>query len=261
MLRTALSATGWISHEAPSREHAPALDAGLDLSRAGGALRAERSFIGDGRAVTGTLALLAENQRPTGLPSVQRSAVISAFDATLRQRDDATRYVERIAVMGEAGRTRDGGYLRQRGTLLFGTASGTRPLVTMQLSYGSVGGGGGSASERFVIGGIDSPLLDPLYDARRVEAPAYPLASADGWTFSQYRASLPVSSFDLFFSGASTDLFRHPLRSFGAEIRRRIPAIAALGTPGVDVLTGIARAVDEPVKGAWRYYVTLGLRP
>ncbi len=83
-------------------------------------------------------------------------------------------------------------------------------------------------------------------------------------TFSAYRAALPLEPLDpieLFYAGVSTDYFRHPLRSYGAELRQRIPAVAALGTPAVDVITGVARAVDEPVKGAWRYYVTLALRP
>jgi hypothetical protein len=103
--------------------------------------------------------------------------------------------------------------------------------------------------------------MDSLYDARRVNAPAYPLGSAEGTTFSAYRAALPLAGFELFYAGVSTDHFRRPLRSFGAELSQRVPGIAALGTPAVDVLTGIARAVDEPVKGAWRYYVTLSLRP
>jgi hypothetical protein len=144
---------------------------------------------------------------------------------------------------------------------VFCTASGPRPLTTLMVSYGSVGGGEGSVAERFVVGGIASPIMDSLYDARRVNAPAYPLGSAEGSTFSSIRAALPLAPFELFYAGVSTDYFQHPLRSFGAELFQRLPEIAALGTPAVDVLTGIARAVDEPVKGAWRYYVTLSLRP
>ena len=59
----------------------------------------------------------------------------------------------------------------------------------------------------------------------------------------------------------STDLYRTELRSYGAELHESLPPIPALGTPGVSVLTGVARAVDEPVKGRWRYYVTLALQP
>ncbi|HET9011997.1 MAG TPA: hypothetical protein VFN38_09300, partial [Gemmatimonadaceae bacterium] len=250
-----------LSHEAPSRELGAAAAEGLDLSRGGGALRAEATRIGDGRDITGTFAVLLEQQRPSGLPSATRSAVLGGFHTTLRQRDDDVRYEERLAFLSETGRTRDGAYVRQRVALIIGTAARTRPLTTVRLSYGSIGGGDGSATERFVVGGFDSPLVDSLYDARRVEAPAYPLASATGSTFSAYRAGIPLAPVELFYSGVSTDSFRHPLRSFGAELRQRLPAIAALGTPAVDVLTGVARAVDEPVKGAWRYYVTLAIRP
>lgn len=259
--RTELTLSGWLSHEAPSRQLAAAADLGLDLSRAGGALRAERTRVGDGRELTGTLALLAESQRAFGLARAVRGAVVGAFATTLRQRDDEIRYQEQLSVLSEAGRTREGAYLRQRATLSFGTGRGRRGLTLLRVGYGSVGGGDGSGGERFVVGGFASPLVDSLYDTRRVQAPAYPLGSATGTTFSSYRAGVPLAPVELFYAGVSTDDFRHPLRSYGAELHQRLPAIAALGTPTVDVLTGIARAVDEPVKGAWRYYVTLALRP
>jgi hypothetical protein len=63
------------------------------------------------------------------------------------------------------------------------------------------------------------------------------------------------------YSGATTDFFQTQLRSYGIELRERVPAIAALGTPEVNVVTGFARAQDDPVRGKWRYYVTLALRP
>lgn len=259
--RTELTASGWLSHEAPSRQLGAAGDEGLDLSRGGGAVRAERTHFGDGRDLTGTFAILAEQQRPSAVAGAARVAALGGFHVALRQRDDEVRYQEQLAFMSEAGRTRGGAYVRERLALHVGTGSGTRPLTTMQFAYGSVGGGDGSVAERFVVGGFDSPLIDSLYDMRRVEAPAYPLASAAGSTFSAYRAGVPLPPLELFYSGVSTDYFRHPLRSYGAELRQRLPAIAALGTPAVDVLAGIARAVDEPVKNAWRYYVTLAIRP
>jgi hypothetical protein len=259
--RTVLTANGWMSHEAPSRELDAALAAGLDLSRAGGALRAERMHAGDGFELTGTAALLVEHQRATGLAAATRSAGIVGGGATFRQRDDETRYEEVLAVLGEAGRTSGGAYLRQRSAADFGVASRARPLTTLSLSFGNLGGGGGTEREQFAIGGFASPLVDSLYDARRVDAPAYPLASATGLGFTAFRVTVPVAPVALFYSGASADFFRHPLRSYGAEIRERVPSIAALGTPAVDVLTGVARAVDEPVKGAWRYYVSLAVRP
>ena len=258
--RTAMTATGWISHEAPSRELSAALVDGLDLARSGGALRAERTHSGDGWDFTGALAALVERQRATTLAPSTRRSVIMALGSTARQRDDATRYQEWLAVSGEAGRTSTGSYLRQRGAFTFGTASGAHPLTTIRLAYGSIGGRG-SERESFVIGGTSSPLIDSLYDARRVDAPAYPLASASGANFATYRVGVPLSSFELFYAGASTVLFKDQLRSYGAELRKRVPAIAALGTPDVDLLTGIARAVDPPVRNAWRYYMTVAVRP
>jgi hypothetical protein len=258
--RTELGATGWLSHEAPSRELEAALAAGLDISRRGGALRAERTYVGDGASFTGTMALLAEDQRPTGLEAITRAAGIGALRVSLRQRDDDTRYEERLDLMGETGRSVDGRYARQRSALTIGVGAGARALTTGKLAYGSLSGPG-SDREQFVIGGVDSPLIDPLYDARRVTAPAYPAGSARGLSFASYRAAVPLAPLDVYYDGLTVDTFKNTLRSYGVELRQRVPAIAALGTPDVDVLTGVARAVDEPVKGAWRYYVTLALRP
>ena len=259
--RTEIRVGGWLSHEAPSRELDSALHAGLDLSRGGGALRLERLYVGDGFDLTSTLAGLMERQRAESFDATARTAGLAAFRLVLRQRDEETRYREELKVMGEMGRTFGSQYARQRSAFLFGTGMGARPLSTLSVAFGSLRSAAELTSERFVVGGFDSPLIDPLYDARRVEAPAYPLASATGSSFISYRAALPFEEFDVFYSGTSTDSFRSERRSYGVELRQRIPAIAALGTPDVELLSGIARAVDEPVKGAWRYYATLALRP
>ena len=187
--------------------------------------------------------------------------MIGTFGATLRQVDDDVRYVMALDALGEYGATDAGRYARQRSALLFGTARADRSLVTARLAYGTVGQGDASARERYVVGGFRSPLLDPTYDARRVEAPAYPLASAEATTFATYRLGLPVDPIEAFYSGATTDFFQTQLRSYGIELRERVPAIAALGTPEVNLVTGFARALDAPVRGKWRYYVSLALRP
>jgi hypothetical protein len=259
--RTELSLDGWISHEAPSRELPTAFGLGLDLSRSGGAIRADHLRTGVGRQITGTLAFLAEAQRPSEMTNVQRGALVGAATASFRQRDDEVRYEERLSLMSEAGRTGGGAYLRQRTAIVLGTARTTRPLTTLGVSFGSVGGGAGDLAEQFVIGSFRSPLVDSLYDMRRVDAPAYPLGSAAGSRFVAYRAAVPYGPVELFYAGVSVDYFRNPLRSWGAELRQRLPAIPAIGTPAVDVVTGLARAVDDPVKDAWRYYATLAVRP
>ncbi len=148
--RTALTADGWLSHEAPSREFFAAAAFGLDLSRSGGALRADLTRWGDGSELTGTFALLTERQHPSGFESFQRSAVIGAFATTLRQRDDDVRYEEHLSFMSEAGRTREGGYVRQRTALGFGTAAGRRSLMSVRLAFGTIGGDSGNIAERFV---------------------------------------------------------------------------------------------------------------
>ena len=79
--------------------------------------------------------------------------------------------------------------------------------------------------------------------------------------FSSYRLAVPYEPFEVFYSSASPDLYTTSFRSYGIELRERVQAIAALGTPEVSVLAGFARALDAPVAGEWRYYLSIALRP
>jgi len=259
--RTFLGLNAWSTHEAPSRVLPIALEEGLDLSRAGGAFRLDSRRYRDGGELTGTVAMLAESQRATSFADATRAAALFAFGATVRRVDEDTRYLVALDGMGELGAIASERYARQRSSLLFGTARGDKPLLTARLAYGTVGGGDGSDRERYAVGGFRSALIEPLFDARRVEAPAYPVGSASGLTFASYRVGLPVEPIELYYAGVTTDFFQTQERSYGAEIRTRVPAIAALGTPEVAILAGFARAQDEPVRGDWQYYVSLSLRP
>jgi len=259
--RTVLGVSGWYSHEAPSGTLASAQEAGLDLARAGGALRVDGRRVRASGELTGMLAALGEVQRPAGFEQAVRRAAIGAFGVTLRAVDDDVRYVIALDGLGELGATDDGQYARQRSALLFGTARGDRSLLTARLAYGTVGNGDGAVHERYVVGGFRSPLLDPTFDARRVDAPAYPIGSSEGMTFASYRVGVPVDPFEAFYFGATTDFFQSQRRGYGLEVRQHFPLIAALGTPEASVVAGIARAQDEPVEGKWRFYLSLALRP
>ena len=259
--RTVVGFSGWHSHEAPSRELPTALEEGLDLARSGGVLRVDRRHVRDAGELTGMLAVLGEVQDPAAFEESLRRAVIGGVGVTLRQVDEDVRYVISLDAMGELGDTEDGRYARQRSTLLFGTAREDRSLFTTRLAYGTVGSGAGTARERFVVGGFRSPLVEPVYDARRVEAPAYPLGSAEGLTFASYRVGLPIDPIEAFYAGVTTDFFQTQRRSYGIEFRERVPAIAALGTPEASAVAGFARAQDVPVRGTWRFYLSVALRP
>ncbi|MEO8620572.1 MAG: hypothetical protein ABI625_05870, partial [bacterium] len=259
--RTERTLSLWSSHDGPSARYAPAFDEGLDLTRSGGAFRVQRENIFDGGEMVGSLAVLAERQHSLAFSSFTRGAAIGAFSVVGRQRDEELRYQEQFSVIGERGNNDLGGYSRQRSAFFFGVGAGSRPMTTLRLGYGTVGGNHGSDRERYVIGGFSSPLIDPLLDGRRVDAPAYPVASSTSTSFSSFRVGIPLPPVELFYAGASPDLFRTLLRTYGVEFRQRVAAVPALGTPDVDVLTGFARALDAPVTKEWRYYVTLAVRP
>lgn len=254
-------ASGWTSHEHASREFDDARAQGLDVSRSGGAVRLQRFIASDGAEYVVTLGGLVERQIAESLDPLTRGAGIATASAVWRQRDEDTRYQEELRMLGEAGATVGGSYLRQRMSLLIGTGAGTRPLSTLQASYGTVGGSTGALRERFVLGGFASPLIDPVLDARRVDAPAYPAGVGATMNFSAFRAAIPYQPFEIFYSSASPDLYTTSFRSYGLEVRERIAAIPALGTPDVSVLAGFARALDAPVAGEWRYYLSVSVRP
>ena len=100
---------------------------------------------------------------------------------------------------------------------MFGTARGDQSLLTARLAYGTVGDGSGSDRERYAVGGFRSVLIEPLFDARRVEAPAYPVGSASGLTFASYRVGVPLNPVELYYAGVTTDFFQTQERSYGAE--------------------------------------------
>ncbi len=259
--RNELLVNAWGTHEAPSRVFSPAPDVLLDMTRYGGAARLRRTIASDGGDFAASLGGLFEHQDSEVLPSANRSAVLAGLTVVRRQRDLDSRYQEQLLTLAELGSTQGGSYLRQRSTIALAFGGNTGGLTTARISYGTVGGGGGSMRERFVIGGLTSSLIDPALDARRVDAPAYPFASVVGNSFAAYRVGLPVPPVEVFYAAASPDLFKTALRSFGIELRERVPGIAALGTPDVDVTAGFARAVDAPVAREWRYYVAAAIRP
>jgi hypothetical protein len=252
---------GWVSHEAPSRTFAPAFNQGLDLSRFGSAVRVRREIFSDGGEFIGQFGGLIEHQTPTSLPSATRAAGLAAFSLVRRQRDLDSRYIEQVDALAELGTTEGGGYIRQRSTIGVAFGGNTGGLVTARASYGTIGSGGGSQRERYAIGGFASPLIDAMLDARRVDAPAYPLGSAWGTSFSTYRVGIPVSVLEAFYGGASPDFFKTSLRSYGAEFREHVPSYSVLGTPEIDVLAGFARALDAPIAREWRYYLSVAIRP
>ena len=259
--RNTIVGGAWGIHEGASDRYTGALHEGLDITRYGGDLRLQHFGASDGGEYVGSIGILSERQSATTLVPTIRTAAISTLSIVRRQRDEDNRYFEQLSALGEIGSTESSIYYRQRATLLFGLASGADALTTVRASYGTVGGGDGSLRERYVIGGLGSPLMDPTLDARRVDMPAYPVGSTSTLAFSAYRVSLPYPPFEVFYAGASPDLGKTSLRAYGVEIRERIAGVAALGTPDIDAMAGLARAVDAPVAGDWRLYLSIALRP
>ncbi len=166
-----------------------------------------------------------------------------------------------LILHGSVGRTGDLDWLRWRATgslgvgklgrslRLFGTLAGTDAPVR--------------SFEGLVVGGTEPPLLDPALISQRLAMPALEPDAILGdrvWTVrAELAAGLPVTPF--FWAGDAMDDGREWYRVAGIEVAETIAGIPYVRLPHVRFRLGLARTLSDPVRNAWRAWVTLGYRP
>ena len=171
--------------------------------------------------LTGTLALLAREparHRHSLMPRAPRSSPHSARRCA--ESDEDVRYLLALDGLGELGsiaseplrastqqpavrhRARRSARCSPLASPTERSATGTAPIGNATRSAGSA-----------------RALIEPLFDARRVEAPAYPVGSASGLTFASYRVGVPVDPIELYYAGVTHGL----LPDAGAQLRRGDP--------------------------------------
>ena len=175
------------------------------------------------------------------------------------QTSNEWRFVERLGVRGDGGRTAGRSWAR---------ASGSTQLT---LSHGALAVEGDAAIgvvdrnadpiELFAIGGTASPLIDPDLLPQRITMPALPLGVATGSRFATYRVSLPSLALTPYYWAASAgESLGQWHRIVGLEWTFDMDGFAPARLPGVHARIGAGYSLDEPFRKKARVYIGLRYR-
>ncbi|HUF27090.1 MAG TPA: hypothetical protein VMM18_08945 [Gemmatimonadaceae bacterium] len=188
-----------------------------------------------------------------------RPLAFAELDATLRA---GGRYVldARAGVHGSTGRTLDQGWLRSIASVAL--------VVTRDGDGVALSAAGGRVSrdapdfERFVLGGVPSPLVDAPLLAQRIPIPALTFAARTGDRFAIARAALAGAGLQPYYLLANAgDLSARWNRVAGIEHDLILDRIPLLRLPAIHALAGVGYSFDEPARRTWRGYVTASFRP
>ncbi len=166
-----------------------------------------------------------------------------------------------VALHGAAGRTFGDDWRRGRASATLSLGAGGGAI------RGSVGYGRLSRDapgfERFVVGGVRSPLVDPALLSQRVTLAAAPLGVRAGRDLYTYRVALggemgPTPYYEGFSTrGGFADAFR----VVGVEMAISLGNTPVIAVPAVRTLAGVGYMLDEPYRKKTRAYVSVEWRP
>lgn len=111
------------------------------------------------------------------------------------------------------------------------------------------------------LGGIASSILPRSAYALRVLDPALPVAIASGDEYDGYRfeTTVPGIPFMLFYQ--RHELGAANLSLVGAEASLHSDPLPILKSPGLDLTAGVARILDEPLRGQTKWWLAMRWRP
>jgi hypothetical protein len=232
----------------------------LDHEVAGGALALElrRDFVSRDWAVRlgGSAAQL---DRPE-MEDATRALAYAEAEASWLQARGRWRFVETVELHGAAGETGDDGW--RRGILAARAAVRRKgSAFAVEALYGATDGGPGGF-ETFTFGGVRSPLVPPELLSQRVELPAVPVGYASGNRAASIQLAWVAGGVTTYYrwvsAGESIDRWK---RVTGIEIDSDAPAIPYLGLPGMRLIIGYGRSLDEPFEDEDRLYLAARYRP
>jgi hypothetical protein len=262
--RPELGASAFTARQLPSRTAAaPLVGDALDETMSGGSLDASIDLFGDGFAVTGSL--LATGARLEGPPARgdgTRAMAGGRIGARMSHIGKDTRAAATLSASASGGRTRDSSFARWIATL--GASASSRALLAVAASaYVGRITDDAPAFERFALGGMTPPLVDPELLPQRIPFAALPTGSAIGTEILGYRVETPgvltpyLTAARLTTRGARATWHR----AYGVEITAATPPIAPIGTPGGQITLGIARSIDAPFERRVQGYFSVRVSP
>jgi hypothetical protein len=145
-------------------------------------------------------------------------------------------------------------------TLALNVAAGSR--VVRASVTGGVVGGEVPPFERFIVGGVASPLFDDAIVSQRLSHPALPLGTTSGTDVLAWRVSTAFAGADLYLWNASAIGWRNEQhRLVGLERSLADMRLPIINVPGVELRAGAAYSIDAPFRREWRLYGGIGIVP
>jgi len=115
--------------------------------------------------------------------------------------------------------------------------------------------------ESVSLGGLTSSILPRSAYSRRILDPALPMAVLTGDDYDGWRieSSVPSMPFTLFYQRHHLD--SASLALAGLELRAALDPNPILKTPGVGVTLGVARVLDDPLRGDTKWWIAMRWQP
>jgi hypothetical protein len=193
-----------------------------------------------------------------------RTLGFGSLELTARQTPGKIQMRQSLSLSASTGRTAGEDWTRWLASGTLGVGSGGTGLLVS----GTMGGTGGAAGaigspEAFQVGGTESLLLDPAILSQRVAMPALGPGFLRGTRVRTASAELrsQVLGRLFFWAGDVGGEQAGWFRVAGAETAETAPAMPFIRLPSATFRFGSAYLLDEPYRGAWRWWVVLGWRP
>ena len=262
-LPPAIGGSLFYAEQRPSRQRAGTFAArASDLEYAGAALQAtqRREYL-LGRA-RGRLGVAAGSLASDTVAATARTLALGELggDATLRR---GRRFASLgVSLHGASGST--GGEAWRRAVTSASVAAGGQGMIGARgtLSYGAVSRAA-PAFERFLVGGVGSPLVDDALLSQRVPLAAAPIGVRSGREIYAYRASLTgLGVVEPYYAGVSTrGGFADAFRVVGAEVAFSLGDTPIIALPAIRALAGVGYTLDQPFRKKTRAYLSIEYRP
>ena len=235
------------------------LDAGVLQSIVAASLARQ----GEGWYTRARIGIAAGTIDPTLGPTHVRRLEFAELAVHLRQLTGASGLTERMRVHATQGRTR-ADYVRIVTSAEVHTVGRDALPLELGATIGKISGRP-HPFDNFTVGGAMSPVGDSSLFSQRYAFPIFPTAIATGRALFAWRAALPMSSWTLFYSGASTaddvDKIRKWNRAIGAEMRYSLPPVPAAFSPRIESRGGIGYTLDDPFRHRIRVYLEMRVDP
>ena len=234
---------------------------GLDVRYRAATLIADLPRQGNGWSLGVRAGGSAGTMSVSGVPDdASRVLAFSEARGSVTMRSGRRALAIGAVVHGAAGRTGEADWRRGRMTVAMNAASGSRVLRASVT--GGVVGGDVPLFERFIVGGVASPLFDDGIVSQRLSHPALPLGTTAGTDVIAWRVSTDVAGADLYLWNVSTRGWRNEQhRLVGLERSLTGMRLPIINVPGVDLRGGVAYSIDAPFRREWRLYGGIGIAP